>query len=165
MSSSPAPSASFVKATKFLVCVDGKDESKIALRLACMKANARGSRVCMLHVIAPADFQTLGAIADRMREERKAEGQALLSTLAEEAFATYGVRPDAVLREGSTGDEIIAAAFEDPDVNMIALGVAQQVSGRGKLTAWLASQLGSKLYVPLLMVPGNLTDQQLQSLV
>ncbi len=153
------------KATKFLVCIDDREESKIALRLACMKANARGSRVCMLHVIQPADFQTLGAIADRMREERKAEGQQLLSTLAEEAYATYGVRPDMVLREGSTGDEIIGAAFEDPDVNMIALGVAQVASGRGKLTAWLASQLGSKLYVPLLMVPGNLTDQQLQSLV
>ena len=163
MSSYPAPA--LAKATKFLVCVDDREESKIALRLACMKANARGSRVCMLHVTAPADFQTLGAIADRMREERKAEGQQLLSTLAEEAYATYGIRPDAVLREGSTGDEIIAAAFEDSDVNMIALGVAQHVAGRGKLAAWLASQLGSKLYVPLLMVPGNLTDQQLQSIV
>lgn len=153
------------KATKFLVCVDDRDESRIALRLACMKANARGSRVCMLHVIQPADFQTLGSIADRMREERKAEGMQLLSTLAEEAYATYGLRPDAVLREGSAGDEIIAATFEDPDVNMIALGVPQNVAGRGKLTAWLASQLGSKLYVPLLMVPGNLTDQQLQAIV
>ena len=163
--SSQTQAKTMVKSTKFLVCVDGREESKIALRLACMKANARGSRVCMLHVIQPADFQTLGAIADRMREERKAEGNQLLSTLAEEAFATYGIRPDMVLREGSTGDEIIAAAFEDPDVNMIALGVAQHTAGRGKLTAWLASQLGSKLYVPLLMVPGNLTDQQLQSIV
>jgi len=156
---------STMKATKFLVCVDNREESKIALRLACMKANARGSRVCMLHVTQPADFQTLGAIADKMREERKAEGMELLSTLAEEAFATYGIRPDMVLREGSAGDEIIAATFEDPDVNMIALGVAHHIAGRGKLTAWLASQLGNKLYVPLMMVPGNLTDQQLQAIV
>lgn len=161
--SSPTPIST--KSSKFLVCIDDREESKIALRLACMKANARGNRVCMLHVIHPADFQTLGAIADRMREERKAEGHALLSTLAEEAFATYGVRPDIVLREGSVGDEIIAATFDDPDVNMIALGVAHHTSGRGKLTAWLASQLGNKLYVPLMMVPGNLTDQQLQSIV
>ncbi|NBO19456.1 MAG: universal stress protein [Proteobacteria bacterium] len=156
-----------IKATKYLVCVDAREESKIALRLACMKANARGSEVCMLHVIQPADFQTLGAIADRMREERRQEGQELLSTLAEEAYGTYGIRPVSVLREGSIGDEIIAAAYEDAEVNMIALGIAQHNAngGRGKLAAWLASQLGSKLYVPLLMVPGNLTDQQLQTLV
>lgn len=154
-----------VKATKYLVCVDDREESKIALRLACMKANARGSEVCMLHVIQPADFQTLGTIAERMREERKQEGYALLNTLTEEVFSTYGIRASSVLREGSVGDEIIAAAHDDRDVNMVTLGIALQQSGRGKLVSWLASQLGSKLYVPLLMVPGNLTDQQLQSLV
>jgi nucleotide-binding universal stress UspA family protein len=106
-----------------------------------------------------------GQCARQPRVYAACEGNQLLSTLAEEAFATYGIRPDTVLREGSAGDEIIAATFEDSDVNMIALGVAQQTAGRGKLTAWLASQLGSKLYVPLLMVPGNLTDQQLQSIV
>jgi len=154
-----------IKTSKYLVCVDGRDESRIAVQLACMKSNARGTRVCLLHVIAPTDFQTLGTVADRMREERKAEGQALLDNLVEEAFSTYGVRPDILLREGGAGDEILAAAFEDADINMIAIGVAQEHSGRGKLAAWLAGQLGSKLFVPLLMIPGNLTDQQLQSLI
>ena len=150
---------------KYLVCVDSRDESRVALRLACLKSNARGHRVCLLHVIPPADFQTLGNIADRMREERLQEGQQLLQTLAEEAFVTYGIRPDIVLREGSAGDEIIASTAEDPDIKMIAIGVAHHNSGRGKLTLWLASQLGSKLFVPLMMIPGNLNDQQLQTLI
>lgn len=154
-----------LKASKFMVCVDRKEESKIALRLACQKANARGSEVCMLHVISPADFQTLGAVADRMREERREEGLQLLSDLAEVAYATYGIRPATLLREGAVGEEIIAAVQDDHDVNIIALGIAEESSGRGKLTSWLASQLGSKLYVPLLMIPGNLTDQQLHALV
>lgn len=150
---------------KYLVCVDAREESKVGLRLACMKANARGSKVGILHVIPPADFQTLGAIADRMREERKREGEELLNTLADIAHATYGVRPSMHLREGQTGDEILAAAMEDTDINMLVIGVANQSSSRGKLTAWLAGQLGGKLLVPLLMVPGNLTDQQLLTLI
>src|SRR5271163_1503371 len=84
--------------SKYLVGVDQREESRVALRLACMKANARGSQVTIVHVITPADFQTLGTIADRMREERKREGRQLLETLAEEAFATYGIRPDILLR-------------------------------------------------------------------
>ena len=162
---STATSPSIFKGNKYLVCVDSREESRIALRLACMKSNARGHKVTLLHVIAPADFQTLGTIADRMREERMQEGQQLLDTLAEEAFATYGIRPEKVLREGAAGDEIVGTIAVDPDINMIAIGVASHTSGRGKLTTWLASQLGSKLFVPLLMIPGNLTDQQLQSLV
>lgn len=151
--------------SRYLVCVDQHEESKVALRLACMKANARGSQVVMVHVIAPADFQTLGAIADRMREERKREGQKLLNDLAEEAFATYGIRPVTALREGSTGDEILETILADVNINIVVIGTTQHGAGRGKLTSWLATQLGSKLLVPLLMVPGNLTDQQLHALI
>lgn len=152
------------KAPKYMVCVDGQEESKVALRLACMKAVGRNGMVDMLHVIPPADFQTLGAVADRMREERRKEGEDLLKRLANDASAAYGITPAMVLREGNAGDEIIAAALEDHDVIMLVLGIAQG-GGRGKLSAWLAGQLGNKLFTPLLMVPGNLTDQQLMSLV
>ncbi len=152
------------KAVKYLVCVDAREESRVALRLACMKARTRNGAVDMMHVIPPADFQTLGAIADRMREERQAEGQALLNTLAREAFEAYGVMPNVILREGPTGDEIIAVAMSDPDLITVVVGIAQS-SSRGTLASWLAGQLGHKLLIPLLMVPGNLTDQQLESLV
>ena len=114
------------KGAKYLVCVDARTESRVALRLACLKARARSSAVSVLHVIPPADFQTLGAIADRMREERHNEGDRLLKTLAEEARTAYGVVPSLVLREGPTGDEILAAALEDPHINMIVIGIAQQ---------------------------------------
>ena len=151
--------------SKYLVGVDQHEESRVALRLACMKANARGSQVAIVHVTAPADFQTLGAIADRMREERKREGQQLLNQLVEEAHATYGIRPQMILREGPAGDEILEVALQDANVNMIVIGIAQHGSGRGRLAALLATQLGNKLLIPLLMVPGNLTDQQLQSVI
>ncbi len=150
---------------RYLVGVDRHEESRVALRLACMKANARGSQVCILHVITPADFQTLGAIADRMREERRQEGSQLLAQLAEEAYATYGIRPQTILREGPTGDEILEAVLQDANVSMVVIGIAENGAGRGKLASWLATQLGSKLLVPLLMVPGNLTDQQLHTLI
>ena len=154
-----------VKSVRYMVCVDGRDESQVALRLACMKAQARKGAVDMVHVIPPADFQTLGAIADRMREERNQEGKELLEGLAAQARAQYGVSPNLILREGPTGDEIIAAAMENPDVIMVVLGIASHQTSRGKLAAWLAGQLGLKLFIPLLMVPGNLTDEQLQTLI
>lgn len=160
LAESPAP-----KPVKYLACVDHRMESHVALRLACMKAQARGGAVAMLHVITPADFQTLGAVADRMREERKAEGEQLLKRLSGDAATIYGIAPSTLLREGEIGKEIIEVAMQDPDVIMVVIGIAHQHSGRGSLAAWLAGQLGGKLLTPLLMVPGNLTDEQLQNLV
>ena len=153
------------KPPKYLVCVDNRDECRAALKLVCLKAHARRGCVDMLHVTPPADFQTLGAIADRMREERREEGEKLLTTLADEALTNYGIRPTPILREGAIGDEIIAAALSDADVIMVVVGIAHAHSSRGNLASWLAVQLGNKLPIPLLMVPGNLTEQQLQNLV
>ncbi|MGE3714123.1 MAG: universal stress protein [Alphaproteobacteria bacterium] len=153
-----------IRPPKYLVCVDSREESRTAMRLACMKAQARNGTVELLHIVPPADFQTLGAVADRMREERKEEGKDLLKKLANDASAAYDVTPRMALREGSTGDEIVAAATEDHDVTMLVIGIAPD-GGRGKLSSWLAGQIGQKLFTPLLMVPGNLTDQQLESLV
>lgn len=159
------PIAPAANEAKYLVCVDHREESHAALRLACMKARVRKGSLVMLHVIPPLDFQTLGMIADKMREEQLREGREMLRKLADSIEASFGVRPRQILREGDAGDEIVTYATEDTNITMIVIGTAQQNSGRGSLASWLASQLGTKLLIPLLMVPGNLTDYQLEHLV
>ena len=63
------------------------------------------------------------------------------------------------------GDEILKAIGEMKDVSVVVIGTAHHTKGRGKLAAWLAQQLGQKLFIPLLMVPGNLSDEQVRALV
>jgi len=150
---------------KFLVCVDQHEESVAALKFACLKAITRGAIVDIIHILPPADFQTLGMIADRMSEERRAEGELLLKRLSEEAQRTYGITPSLILREGSAGDELLKVIAEMEDVSVLIVGTAHHMKGRGKLAAWLAQQLGQKLFIPLLMVPGNLTEEQIRVLM
>lgn len=148
---------------KFLVCVDRSGASRVALHFACVKARKRGGFVDMLHVMEPpADFQGLAAVAEKMREERRAEAEELMQALAEEA-GKAGITPSILLREGNIGEEVVKAAQEDFDVNMLVLGAAPSGSG-GKLIAWLAGQLGERLLVPLMLVPGNLTERQIEEL-
>jgi nucleotide-binding universal stress UspA family protein len=153
------------KPPKYLVCVDNREECRAALALCCMKALARSGSVEMLHVTPPADFQTLGGIADRIRNERRREGEDLLNTLMAECEKQFGIRPGAQLREGAVGEEIIHATTRDPDAIMLVIGIAHAPGARGSLASWLAGQLGSKLPIPLLLVPGNLTQQQLVQLI
>jgi nucleotide-binding universal stress UspA family protein len=151
---------------RYLVCVDGRKECRVALRLACMKVQARTGHITLLHVVPPVDFQTLGSISERMRAERMREGEELLESLSKEAQENFGITPTLLLLEGSAGDKIVETAMNDPNIIILVLGITQhQHAGIGKLSAWLASQLNSTLLIPILMVPGNLTDQQLSTLV
>ena len=154
-----------MRTAKYLVCVDQRPESRVALRFACILAQARGSKVDVLHVIPPGDFQSLGSIAERMRAEQLQEAEQMLRQVVNDTINNHSISPNILIREGIPGEQIIAAAMEDHEVSIVMIGVAQQATGRGTLTGWLASQLGNQLFIPLLMVPGNLTDQQLESLI
>lgn len=155
--------SSILTPTKFLVCVDDSEASRVSLRFACIKAKKRGGLVDLLHVVQPADFQSLMGIADRMREEAKQKAEALLEKLSAEARELTGITPTILLREGAIGEEVLKAVVEDHGVNMLVLGVTPGPT-RGKLIAWIASQMGEQLLIPIMLVPGNLTDQQIDEL-
>ncbi len=162
----PPPPPPAAGASKLLVCVDSSPEAKTALTLTALKAKRRGDVLEMLHVMEPVvDVQSLFSVVDRVREERRAAGEALLQELAEWCHEIAGITPSLQLKEGRVGEVILSTALEDPDINLLILGAAHSSNGRGKLLGWLAAQLGDQLLVPLMLVPGNLTEQQINTLV
>lgn len=150
--------------TTYLVCVSDQHESEVAIRFACLRAKHRGAQVTILHVIAPEDFQGLFAVSDVMRAEKEQEAQNLLNQMADHAMQACGVRPSVVLREGILGEEIVKTTLENGDVIAVVLGVQHDSATAPKLLSWLTSKLGAELLVPIIAVPGNLTDAQLEAL-
>ena len=140
---------------KYLVCVDGTAHSRVAVRFACLRAK---------NVIEPAEFQHWMAVEDVMKEERREETESLLQDLAAEVNEWAGVMPVLTVREGHIGEEILAAVEEDPEISFLVVGAAPPEVKRGSLISWLAGQLAGRLRIPLVIVPGNLTDEQLINL-
>jgi nucleotide-binding universal stress UspA family protein len=151
--------------TTFLVCISDQHESEVALRFACLRAQKRNAQVTLLHVIPPEDFQGLFAISDMMKQEREEEAQNLLNSMAELALQCSGIRPSIVLREGILGEEIVKTTLENGDIVAVVLGVQHDSPTAPKLLSWLTSKLGQELLTPIMVVPGNLTDAQIDALV
>lgn len=149
---------------KLLVCVADNEASRTALRLACLKAKKRGDSIDILTVIEPADFQSLRAVSEQIARERRDQAEKLLAAMADIAQKEAAIMPSLVLREGKIGEEIIAATMEDSDISMLVIGVYPESPTAMKLITWLSHRLGDSLLVPVLMVPGHLTDQQLEAL-
>jgi nucleotide-binding universal stress UspA family protein len=148
----------------FLVVVDETEEMKVALRFACRRARHTGGRVALLFVIEPAEFQHWMAVEDVMQNERRDEVEHLLQDLAAEVNEWAGVMPVLSVREGRIGDEILAAIEEDPSIDFLVIGAAPPTEKRGTLISWLAGQISDSLAIPLVIVPGNLSDEQLANL-
>lgn len=150
---------------KFLVCVDDKDHSRVALRFACAKAQKVGAKVECIYVIEPADFNTFLAVAETIEVQKREQAEAMLAKLAEEVVAWCGNTPSLMIKQGTISEEIIGALEEDSDINMLVLGAAPDgSSAKNRILTTITAQMGAKIHIPLLIVPGDLTDKQIMDL-
>lgn len=149
---------------RFLVCVDRRPQSRVAVRYACWRARNTGGTVSLLHVIEPPEFQHWAAVGDVMDAERREEAGNLLDDLSLEVNDWAGVRPALLVREGEIGEEILAAVKEDSDIDVLVVGAAEPGDRRFSLITFLAEKLLGHLRVPLVVVPGNLTDEQISNM-
>ncbi len=149
---------------KFLVCVDDSEDCRVALRFASLRARNTGGHVVLLYVIEPADFQHWAAVGRLMEDESREEAERILQTLAADVIEHADIQPVLIVREGRRGEEILKLIEEDPTIDIMVLGAAAEGHGSNELVHLLTGELTKRLSIPLTIVPGNLTDEQLESL-
>ena len=145
----------------FLVVVDETEEMNVALRFACRRARHSGGRVALLCVIEPAEFQHWMAVEDLMREEARSEGEQLLQKLAARVNELVGSIPILYVREGKVRDELFKLLDEEPRVSILVLGANPGSRGPGPLVSALTGKMIGKLRIPVTVVPGNLSDEEI----
>ena len=148
----------------FLVVVDDTPEMANALRFATGRARRTGGHVGLLRVIEPADFQHWSAVGDLMREEARAEAEQLLQEAAAKVQTMHDRMPVLYVREGATMDELLKLIEEEPAIRILVLGAASSGKGPGPLISFLTKKVVGKLRIPVTIVPGALTDAQIDAL-
>ena len=148
----------------FLVVVDSTEEMSVALRFAARRAANTNGRVALLYVMEPADFQHWMAVEEKMRAERRAEAEHTLQVLAAEVNALTGYMPIIYLREGKASDLIVELVEEEPDISILVLGAGTGKKGPGPLVSSLAGKLSGRFLIPITVVPGNLSLEQIDAL-
>lgn len=148
----------------FLVVVDESEELKVALRYAARRAQHTGGRVALLYVIEPTELQHWGAVESLMKEERREEAEALLQKLAAEVTQMAGTMPIIYIREGRRRDELLAMIDEEKSISILVLAASTGSEGPGPLVSALTGKLASKLRIPITIVPGSLSEPQINSL-
>jgi len=145
----------------FLVVVDDSPERAVALRYACLRAAKSGGRVSLLRVVEPVEQSEWAGIGSMMQQERHEEAEALLAGLAAQVREITGGMPMLVIREGRVADELLALLEEDPRISILVLAMAPGGKNPGPLITALTSRLAGKMTIPMTIVPGEMSDQEL----
>jgi nucleotide-binding universal stress UspA family protein len=148
---------------KFLVVLDDSRECLSAMRFAAMRAMKTGGGVAILSVIPPDEFNHWIGVSDLMREEARERIQAHFDVFAKWMRDSNKIDPDLIIREGEPIKEILGYVTDNPEVGVLVLGAGTDNNGPGPLVSQLSKNSGS-LPVPITIVPGNLSKEQLEAI-
>src|SRR2546430_12474750 len=148
----------------FLVVVDESEEYRVAVHYAARRAAHPGGRVALLYVVEPAELQQWMAIEELARAERREAAEELLQRLCEEIAPVAGSMPIVYIREGRRRDELLALINEEPSISILVLAAGTGPEGPGPLISYLTGKAAARLRIPITIIPGGLTLDQVDAL-
>lgn len=149
---------------KCLVLVDDTAECGRAVHYASRWAVRSGGNVVMLRVIETDDLnqQWLG-VADIMRAEAEEDANAAIDRAAGQAYSAAAITPERVIREGDPSAHILDLIEKDTGICMLVLAASAGAEGPGPVITMLAKSAGT-FPIPLTVIPGNLSDEEIDAL-
>ena len=149
---------------KCLVIVDDTAEWDRAVYYASRWAMRAGGGVVMLRIIETEDQnqQWLG-VADIMRAEALEDANAALDRASGRVNGIAAITPERAIREGDPTEQLIDVIEKDVDIAMLVLAANPGPEGPGPIITLMANLAGS-FPVPVTVVPGDLSDDDIDAL-
>ena len=152
---------------KFLVVADDTAEFQTALRYACRRAHSTSGHVAILRVIEPAIFEHWSGVREEIERQAREEAEAVLRESAEFVQAETGYPPEYLIVNAENMRQALRQVIgQDPDIKILVLAAAIGGRGPGPLVSTIAKEgvkWGSRK-VPITIVPGDLTDDEIADL-
>jgi hypothetical protein len=149
------------EAFSFLVVADESPEFAAALTFAALRAKAIGGGLKILLVIEPVEAAGWATVDAQIRAEAFEEAQHLAQDCVKAARDEAGIESVVIFREGELRAEIKRVLEEDPSIHFVVLAAGTGVGGPGPLVSSIAKGMGPWARVPVVIVPGHLSREEL----
>lgn len=147
-----------------MVIVDKTPECARAVHFAARRASRTGASMVMLAIVDPPDnFEWIG-VGETMIAEAQEEAEKRLEEAAKEARSAAGVEPEQRIVVGEKAGAINKMIDEDEDISFLVLAAGTGKEGPGPLVSTIAGKSASTFPVPIVIVPGSLTDEEIDAL-
>ena len=150
-------------ARTYLVVIDDSQESRTALRFAARRAVKTNGTVEVLAIVPPQDFVQWGGVQAAIEEEQRLRIEASVAANVGEIVDAAGIKPSIVVQEGEPVSVVRAYVGTRSDIAALVLGAAPSGSPGPVVTNFTGNDVG-KLPCIVMIIPGSMSDEQLESL-
>jgi nucleotide-binding universal stress UspA family protein len=145
----------------YLVIIDETEEATLALRFAARRAADTGGSVHILAIVPKQEFNAFAGVQATIEEEARDRADVMATSAAGALFSESGKMPQISVKVGDGQAVIKEYLAEHSEVAALVLGAAAEGSP-GPLVTHFSSIAGS-LPCPLFVVPGGLSEEQIDA--
>ncbi len=150
---------------KFLVVIDESSECDRAVTYAAYRAARTNGALIMMVAIEPGQFQHWLGVKEIMIAEARESAEEVLAQFKEKVEEVASIPTECVIREGQVSEQITALINEDEDIGILVLAAAVgSGEGPGPLVSSIASYSQGSFPIPVTIVPGDLSDTDIDAL-
>ncbi len=147
-----------------LVIADESKEMEVALRYACARSKKTNRKIIIAAFIEPIDVLTTQGVSEIMQNEAREEAESKLKKASDIVKEHTGFMPILHIKEGEIIKELINLIEEEQNINVLVLAANVDEKGPGPIINSLISKEYSRLRIPVMIVPGNFSQDHISQI-
>jgi hypothetical protein len=131
------------------------------VRFAARRAQHTEGRMTLLCVAPPVDFSQWGGVEEIMTDEAHRDAEAQIYDAAKTINELTGLTPELIIEHGEAAECLMGLIRRDRDISILVLAAGTSKEGPGPLVKLFATKVQT---IPVTIVPGNLSDTEVDEL-
>ena len=149
----------------FLVVADDSKELHQALYYAARRAATAGGEIALFRCIEPIEGQLWGGVTEIMEAETEQASKTLLKNLSDYCEKLGAPKPRTFVKKGIIHEELFNLINTEQSIRVLVLGVSTEHGNPGPLINYIINKGSNQCRVPITIVPGNLSDEQIDAII
>ena len=152
------------KELTFLVILDGTPEMFNALRYAAQRSARNDGRVAILYTFDTLEFSHWKAVENIAEEEFRKEAENKMKKFEILIMEKCVNPPKKFIMKGDRINCILEFLKSNKFISNLILASSDEKSGPGPLISGFTGKHRASLHVPLTIIPGNLSEEEIDNL-
>ena len=146
---------------KFLIVIDESKELEKAIYFAAKRAIHTDGKLSLLYIVDPAVNAQWSRIENLIEQEATSEAKKLCRAWAQKIKSRFDIDSEVIIKMGDRCEELLKLVEEDKNIRFLVLASSANNEEPGPLIKALTGKKIKDLSIPMVIIPGALSEKEI----
>lgn len=146
---------------KFLIVIDESKELEKAIYFAAKRAIHTDGKLSLLYIVDPAVNAQWSRIENLIEQEATSEAKKLCRGWAQKIKSRFDIESEIIIKMGDRCEELLKLVGEDKNIRFLVLASSANNEEPGPLIKALTGKKIKDLSIPMVIIPGSLSEKEI----